>query len=59
VEKAMPKCPHCDGALTIHANPEGDAKEVRREIKGRLKKEALYFCPHCDKVLGFAYFFGG
>lgn len=55
----MPKCPHCEGEVTLDSTPRGGAREVRREVKGLLKKETLYSCPHCDKVLGFAYFLGG
>jgi hypothetical protein len=32
---------------------------VRREVVGKIKKEVMYVCPHCDCVLGFAFFFGG
>jgi len=33
--------------------------EVRKEVNGVIKKEVLYSCPHCDRVLGFGFFFGG
>jgi hypothetical protein len=32
---------------------------VNREVKGRLKKEVMYSCPHCNAILGFGFFFGG
>lgn len=62
----MPICPHCKGNVTLdetayrYARGASDApKEVRREVKGLLKKEVMYSCPHCDNILGFSYFFGG
>lgn len=33
--------------------------EVRKDIKGSVKKEVMYSCPHCEKVIGFGFFFGG
>lgn len=57
----MAKCPHCKKAVTlkIKGSPPPDARELRREVVGAVKKEVMYSCPHCDCVLGFAFFFGG
>ena len=47
---------------TVRSNgyPQGRGGDaVRKEIAGSLKKEVMYTCPHCEKVLGFAFFFGG
>jgi len=43
----MPVCPFCKGEL--------DLKNIRIETKGAgfLKQEIMYYCPHCDSVLGF------
>ena len=54
----MPKCPHCEKPISLRPG-SGDTGEVRREVKGAVKKEIMYYCPHCDKVLGFGFFFGG
>ncbi len=56
----MAQCPHCNQAVTIL--PKGDtngAKPVLRESSGRMKKEIMYSCPQCGKVLGFGFFLGG
>lgn len=44
----MPKYPHCQGEVTLET--------VKKEIKGAgfLKQEILYYCPHCEKILGFS-----
>lgn len=56
----MAKCPHCEGKIVLDPAAKRDAhNEVRREVRGLVKKEILYSCPHCEKVLGFAYFQGG
>lgn len=52
----MAKCPHCEGTVTIRREGPNAA---RREVNGVIKKEVLYSCPHCDKVLGLAFFWGG
>ena len=52
----MAKCPHCEKPVTLK---EGNSNQVRCEVIGKVKKETMYSCPHCDKVLGFAYFLGG
>lgn len=60
----MPKCPYCKQAVTLEKTrresadisvPEG----VEREVSGVVKKEIMYYCPHCDSILGFGFFLGG
>jgi phage terminase large subunit GpA-like protein len=57
----MPKCPHCKKyvALSEKTASSPDDRPVRKEVVGKVKKEVMYSCPHCDCVLGFAFFFGG
>jgi uncharacterized protein with PIN domain len=56
----MAKCPHCDGELTLDsARKDEGAREVQKDVEGLIKKEVMYSCPHCDRVLGFAFFLGG
>lgn len=47
----MAKCPHCDANVTL--------ENVVREVRGFAKKEVMYACPECRRILGFAFFFGG
>jgi len=47
----MAKCPHCEQHV--------DLDNVQREVEGSIKKEILYSCPYCQKVLGCGFFFGG
>jgi len=49
----MAKCPHCEKSVTLQ---RGGQNEVDREDKGIgfWRKESMYSCPHCRKVLGFA-----
>jgi predicted nucleic acid-binding Zn-ribbon protein len=55
----MATCPYCGKAVVLDgANSEKD-EEVRKEVKGKLKKEVMYYCPHCNRILGFGFFFGG
>jgi len=53
----MAKCPHCGKLVVLKAKRA--ESEVRKEVKGSIKKEIMYSCPHCDKVLGFGSFVGG
>ncbi len=55
----MATCPYCEKPVWL--NPDGSKREneVRKEVKGTVKKEVMYSCPHCDKVLGFGFFVGG
>jgi len=56
----MAKCPHCEENVSLDsANRDEGADEVRKDVEGLVKKEVMYSCPHCDRVLGFAFFFGG
>ncbi|MBE7502496.1 MAG: hypothetical protein HS113_19860 [Verrucomicrobiales bacterium] len=57
----MAKCPHCKKAVTLKAKESlaSEVRELRRDVVGRVKKEVMYSCPHCDCVLGFAFFLGG
>ncbi|MBN1845978.1 MAG: hypothetical protein JW810_09860, partial [Sedimentisphaerales bacterium] len=47
----MALCPHCEKELTL--------ADVNADVSGSLKKEVMYSCPYCRKILGFAYFLGG
>jgi hypothetical protein len=52
----MAICPHCEKPVVLDASnsyASDQSEEVRREVKGVLKKEIMYSCPHCDCVLGF------
>jgi len=55
----MGKCPFCERPVTLKEKAGSPAREVQKEVVGRAKKEVMYICPHCDKVLGFAFFMGG
>lgn len=57
----MTKCPHCKKAVTLSEKGAAlpDSRPVRKEVVGKVKKEVMYSCPHCDCVLGFSFFFGG
>lgn len=56
----MAKCPHCEKEVTLHSTKrEEGADEVQKDVEGIVKKEVMYSCPHCDRVLGFAFFLGG
>jgi len=57
----MAKCPYCKQPLVLSAKARdaANAKVVRKEVTGSIKKEVMYVCPHCDCVLGFAFFMGG
>ncbi len=51
----MAICPYCQKTVTL----KDSENEVKKEVKGSAKKEVMYSCPHCNKVLGFAFFLGG
>ena len=56
----MPKCPHCKKPVRLSEKAAAsEALPVRKEVVGTVKKEVMYFCPHCDCVLGFSFFLGG
>ena len=47
-EDLTPKCPHCEAELTeVYSRTKGVAI-----VQGTT---AVYFCPHCQKVLGFGH----
>ena len=53
----MARCPHCKQPVSLGQPSQGTP--VRKVIIGLIKKEVMYSCPHCDKVLGFGFFLGG
>ncbi|HUV60145.1 MAG TPA: hypothetical protein VMW09_08540 [Desulfatiglandales bacterium] len=55
----MAKCPHCEKEITLRSAKKDESSEIQKEVEGMIKKEVMYSCPHCDSVLGFAFFFGG
>jgi phage terminase large subunit GpA-like protein len=55
----MPLCPHCEKTVTLESTKKDSHDEVKKEIEGFIKREVMYSCPHCNKVLGFAFFLGG
>ncbi len=55
----MPKCPYCEKPIALKAKPADRSQEIRRQVTGTVKKEVMYSCPHCDRVLGFGFFMGG
>jgi uncharacterized protein with PIN domain len=55
----MPICPYCNNSVTLESAKKDHHDEVHKEVDGLMKKEVMYSCPHCDKILGFAFFFGG
>ncbi len=55
----MAKCPYCDKPVTLKAAGSERLAEVRREVRGLIKKEIMYSCPHCERILGFGFFPGG
>ena len=55
----MAKCPHCEKPVVLKASGMDKMNEVCKEVKGFLKKEIMYSCPHCGCVLGFGFYFGG
>jgi uncharacterized protein with PIN domain len=55
----MAKCPYCEKPVLMKATGSDKKNEVCKDVKGAVKKEVMYSCPHCEKVLGFGHFFGG
>lgn len=56
----MAKCPYCDEDITLGSTKKEEANdEIQKDVEGIVKKEVMYSCPHCDRVLGFAFFLGG
>jgi hypothetical protein len=55
----MAKCPYCQEPITLTSTHREEGDSVHKDVEGVIKKEVMYSCPHCDSVLGFAFFFGG
>ena len=55
----MANCPFCKKEVTLQSAKRDESSEVHKEIAGVMKKEVMYSCPHCESVLGLAFFFGG
>ena len=55
----MAKCPQCDGEVSLGSARRDENNEVQKVVEEGIKKEVMYSCPHCDRVLGFAFFIGG
>jgi phage terminase large subunit GpA-like protein len=56
----MAKCPHCNKEVTLNSTKKDESpEELHKEVEGMIKKEVMYSCPHCECVLGFAFFLGG
>lgn len=55
----MARCPHCQQPVRLQDTRKDDSMEVHKETEGFVKKEVMYSCPHCDCILGFAFFMGG
>ena len=55
----MARCPHCKQPVLLQDTRKDDLMEVHKETEGFVKKEVMYSCPHCDCILGFAFFMGG
>jgi len=57
----MAKCPYCKKPVTLSGTAVqiSDSRPVRKEVVGKVKKEVMYSCPHCESVLGFGFFLGG
>jgi len=55
----MALCPHCEMQVTLESAKKDKVDEVHKDVEGLVKKEVMYSCPHCDKILGFAFFLGG
>jgi hypothetical protein len=57
----MAKCPNCKKPVVLNEKsaPTADSRPVQKEVVGKVKKEVMYSCPHCECVLGFGFFLGG
>ena len=58
-EEIMAKCPFCKNEVTLKSTRRDEGSEVHKEVEGVIKKEIMYSCPHCDSILGFAFFMSG
>lgn len=52
----MARCPYCEKEVTLKERDSSDPSAVRKATRTiwALRKEVMYSCPHCEKVLGFA-----
>ena len=55
----MALCPYCEKEVSLESSKKDNIDNVQRDVKGLLKKEVMYSCPHCKKILGFSFFIGG
>ena len=58
----MAKCPYCKQAVTLKKAKKESTESleiIHKEVKGLIKKEIMYSCPHCESILGFGFFLGG
>jgi len=56
----MARCPSCEKEVSLDSTRKDEgSREVQKDVEGFVKKEVMYSCPHCDRVLGFAFFLGG
>ncbi len=56
----MSRCPYCEQEVSLESTRKDEGTEkVHKDVEGIIKKEVMYSCPHCDKILGFAFFLGG
>lgn len=45
----MAKCPYCENEVEIK-----DVKQEEKQLIGIYHKLKMFFCPHCEKILGFS-----
>ena len=55
----MAKCPYCDKPVSLDSRGSERKNDIVKDVEGTVKKEVMYSCPHCERVLGFGFFFGG
>ena len=55
----MAKCPYCHMEVALNSNATSEQTRIKKETDGVIKKEVMYSCPHCESILGFAFFLGG
>lgn len=51
----MAKCPYCEKPITLKEQGSYDPTAVVKEVRTIMlvRKEIMYSCPYCEKVLGF------
>ncbi len=55
----MAKCPYCGKPVVLKAKGPENENQIAKEVYGKIKKEIMYSCPHCNCILGFGSFIGG